>query len=172
MHDLMFQEFGKYQVFPLDASAVTRLLPHAPSAWRRDGTVFTYSGEPITGIPGSGAPNLLNTSYTITADIDVPKGGASGVIVTEGGRFGGYGLYLLKDKPVFTWNLLALKLDRWEGPALSPGKHTIVYDFKYDGLGFATLAFNNVSGIGRGGTGVLKVDGKVVATQTWIAPCR
>jgi len=56
---------------------------------------------------------------------------------------------------------------RWEGTeALAPGKHTIEYDFKYDGLGFATLAFNNISGIGRPGTGTLKVDGKVVSTQT------
>jgi hypothetical protein len=113
------------------------------------------------------APQLLNTSYTITADIDVPQGGGDGSIVAEGGRFGGYGLYLLKGRPVFTWNLLALKRVRWEGPqALSPGKHTIVFDFKYDGLGFATLAFNNISGIGRPGTGTLTVDGKVVSTQT------
>jgi len=65
------------------------------------------------------------------------------------------------------WNLLDLKRARWESPeALAPGKHTLVCDCKYDGLGFATLAFNNTSGIGRMGTGVLKVDGKVVATQT------
>ena len=89
------------------------------------------------------------------------------MIVTEGGRFGGYGLYLLKGKPVFTWNLLDLKRVKWQGAdALTPGKHTLVYDFKYDGLGFATLAFNNISGIGHGGTGTLSVDGKVVATQT------
>jgi arylsulfatase len=89
------------------------------------------------------------------------------MINTNGGRFGGYGMYLLKGKPVFLWNLLDLKRVRWEGPeALSPGKHTIEFDFKYDGLGFATLAFNNMSGLGRGGTGVLKVDGNVVATQT------
>src|SRR5262249_130585 len=74
--------------------------------------------------------------------------------------------YLLKGKPVFLWNLLGLKRERWESPiALAPGKHTLEFDFKYDGLGFATLAFNNVSGIGRSGTGVLKVDGKVGATQ-------
>ena len=67
---------------------------------------------------------------------------------------------------MFTWNLVDLKRVRWEGPqALSPGKHTLEFDFKYDGLGFATLAFNNLSGIGQGGTGVLKVDGKAVATQ-------
>jgi arylsulfatase len=56
---------------------------------------------------------------------------------------------------------------KWEAPdALAPGKHTLVYDFKYDGLGFATLAFNNMSGLGRPGTGTLSVDGNVVATQT------
>jgi arylsulfatase len=110
--------------------------------------------------------SLLNTSYTITADIEVPQGGAEGVLNTNGGRFGGYGFYLLKGKPVFTWNLLDLKRMRWEGPdVLAPGKHTLVFDFKYDGLGFATLAFNNMSGIGRSGTGTLKVDGKVVSTQ-------
>ena len=110
---------------------------------------------------------MLNTSYTIAAEVDVPQGGAEGAIVSEGGRFGGYGLYLLKGKPVFTWNLLGLKRVRWEGPdVLAPGKHTLVYDFKYDGLGFATLAFNSISGLGRPGTGTFSVDGKVVSTQT------
>jgi arylsulfatase len=72
----------------------------------------------------------------------------------------------LKGKPVFTWNLVGYKRERWESPeALLPGKHTLEFDFKYDGLGIATLAFNNMSGIGRSGTGALKVDGKVVATQ-------
>ena len=88
------------------------------------------------------------------------------MIVTDGGRFGGYGLYLLKGKPVFLWNLLDLKRTRWEGKeALSAGKHTLEFDFKYDGLGFATLAFNNVSGLGRTGTGTFKVDGKIISTQ-------
>ncbi len=97
----------------------------------------------------------------------MPQGGGEGVIVTQGGRFGGYGLYLLKGKPTFTWNLLDLKRVKWEGPdVLAPGKHTLAYDFKYDGLGFATLAFNNISGLGHPGTGTLSVDGKVVATQT------
>ncbi|HTO11557.1 MAG TPA: arylsulfatase, partial [Candidatus Binatia bacterium] len=59
-----------------------------------------------------------------------------------------------------------LKRVRWEGAgALAPGTHTVEFEFRYQGLGFATLAFNNTSGIGRGGTGVLKVDGKPVATQ-------
>ena len=67
---------------------------------------------------------------------------------------------------MFLWNLVDLKRIRWEGPdVLAAGKHTLEFDFKYDGLGAATMAFNNMSGIGQGGTGELKVDGKTVATQ-------
>ena len=74
---------------------------------------------------------------------------------------------MVKGRPVFVWNLLDMKRIRWESAVpLSPGKHTIEFDFKYDGLGFATLAHNDLSGIGGTGTGTLKVDGKVAATQT------
>lgn len=104
---------------------------------------------------------------TTQADVDIPQGGAEGMIVTQGGRFGGYGFYLLKGKPVFLYNFFDVQRTRWERPdALSPGKHTLEFDFKYDGLGVATHTFNDVSGIGRGGTGVLKVDGKEVTRQT------
>ena len=97
----------------------------------------------------------------------IPPGGANGMIVTQGGRFGGYGFYVLKGKPVFLYNFVNLQRTRWEGAdALTPGAHTLEFDFHYDGLGMGTLAYNNVSGIGRGGTGVLKVDGKEVARQT------
>jgi arylsulfatase len=110
---------------------------------------------------------LLNSSYTITADINVPQGGAEGMILTSGGRFAGYGFYLLEGKPVFLWNLIDLKRIKWEGPeALSPGRHIVEFDFTYDGLGAGTLAFNNMSGLGRSGTGTLKVDGKEVQTIT------
>ena len=95
------------------------------------------------------------------------------MINTNGGRFGGYGLYLLQGKPAFTWNLLDLKRVKWAGSdVLGAGHHTLEFDFKYDGLGFATLAFNNISGIGKGGTGTFKVDGKVVSTQTLTTPSR
>lgn len=164
MQKLMFAEFGKRQVLPLDASVATRMVTPRPSIGER--TEFVYTA-PVTGIPRGTGPDLLNTSYTITADIEVPQGGAEGMIVTRGGRFGGYGLYLVKGKPVFTWNLLDLERVRWEGEQpLAPGKHRINYDFRYEGLGFATLAFNNVSGLGRPGVGTLTVDGKVVATKT------
>ncbi|HRH89519.1 MAG TPA: hypothetical protein PLO41_21950, partial [Rubrivivax sp.] len=85
----------------------------------------------------------------------------------SGGRFAGYGFYLLKGKPVFLWNMVDLERIRWEGQeALAPGRHTVEFDFKYDGIGVGTLAFNSFSGLGQPGTGTLKVDGKVVATQT------
>jgi arylsulfatase A-like enzyme len=164
LKEIFLKEAEKYQVLPLDASVATRLVQPRPNI-TAGRTQFVYT-RPMTGIPQGDSPLLLNTSYTITADIEVPKDGAEGMILTSGGRFGGYGFYLLKGKPVFLWNLLDLKRVRWEGPeVLTPGKHTLVFDFKYDGLGAGTLAFNNLSGIGQKGTGVLKVDGKEVATQ-------
>jgi hypothetical protein len=153
MKEMFLIEATKYDVFPLDNSILPRLVTPRPSA-TAGRTVFTYSGE-LAGLPVSDAPDLLNKSYTITAEIDVPQDGGDGMIVTMGGRFGGYGLYLLKGKPVFTYNLVDLERFRWEAPqALAPGKHTVVFDFKYDGPGF-----------GKGGTGVLSVDGKEVATK-------
>jgi arylsulfatase len=165
MQDMFWVEAAKYQVLPLDSSVATRVITPKPSL-TAGRTVFTYSGE-LTGIPLGDAPSLLNTSYTITADVEIPSGGAEGMLNTSGGRFGGYGFYILKGKPVFLWNLVGLKRVRWESPeTLAPGKHQLEFDFKYDGLGFATIAFNNMSGIGRSGTGTLKVDGRVVATQS------
>ena len=164
MQNLFLAEAKKYQVMPLDATVVTRLITPKPSITAgRD--VFTWTA-PLTGTPNGDAPSVLNASYKFTADIDVPQGGAEGMLITQGGRFAGYGFYLLKGKPVFNWNLVGLKWVRWEGPdVLAPGKHMLEFDFRYDGLGMGTLAFNNMSGIGRGGTGVLKVDGKEVARQ-------
>ena len=67
---------------------------------------------------------------------------------------------------MFLWNMVDLDRLKWEGPdALPPGQHTVEFDFTYDGLGSGTLTYNNFSGVGRPGTGTLRVDGKVVATQ-------
>jgi arylsulfatase len=89
------------------------------------------------------------------------------MLLTSGGRFGGYGFYLKNGKPVWLWNMVDLERLKWEGTEpLSPGKHKLEFDFVYDGKGAGTLAFNNFSGVGRPGTGTLKVDGKVVATKT------
>ena len=112
---------------------------------------FSYSGT-VSQIPHGAAPNLLNKSYTITAQVEVPAQ-ADGVLVTQGGRFGGYGLYLLKGIPVFTWNLFDLERIHWRGTQpLPPGKHTLIFEFQYEG-----------KGLGKGGLGILKVDGKEVA---------
>ena len=161
---LFLSEAKKYNVLPLDASCATRLVSPRPNI-TAGRTEFVYT-KPLTGIPQGDSPLLLNTSYNVKANVDVPAGGAEGVLLTSGGRFAGYGFYLLKGKPVFLWNMADLKRIRWEGPeALSPGNHEIEFDFKYDGLGAGTIAFNSMSGIGRSGTGTLKVDGKVVQTQ-------
>ena len=83
-------------------------------------TVFTYSGE-MPGIPLGNAPNILNKSFTITAEVEVPQGGGDGMIVTEGGRWGGYGLYLLKGKPVFNYNGLDARAVPLGRPAATRG---------------------------------------------------
>ena len=120
----------------------------------------------MTGLPQGDSPSILNSSYTMTAEIEVPQGGAEGMILTSGGRFGGYGFYLLDSKPVFVWNMVDLERIKWAATeALTPGKHTVEFDFEYDGLGAGTLAFNDMSGLGRSGTGTLKVDGQVVQTK-------
>ena len=158
-----YEEAKKYEVFPMDASVAARIIAPRPNI-TAGRTEFVYT-LPMTGLPQGDSPLLLDTSYTITADITVPEGGAEGMILTSGGRFAGYGFYLLKGKPVFLWNLIDLNRIKWEGPdPLAPGKHTLEFDFKYDGLGVGTLAFNNLSGLGRSGTGTLKVDGKAVQT--------
>ncbi|KHK02440.1 arylsulfatase [Desulfovibrio sp. TomC] len=160
---MFMQEAKKYQVLPLDTSVVTRMINPRPSI-TAGRNVFTWK-LPLTGTPNGDAPSILNASYNFKAEVEIPQGGAEGMLITQGGRFAGYGFYVLKNKPVFLWNLVDLKRVRWEGPELTPGKHVLEFDFAYDGLGMGTLAFNNFSGVGGGGTGVLKVDGQAVDTQ-------
>src|SRR5882724_12076083 len=122
LQELFLVEAEKYQVFPLDNSILERLLTPRPSS-TVGRTEFTYSGE-MAGLPDGSVPNTLAKSYSISADVEIPEVGAEGMLDTLGGRFGGYGLYVLKGKPVFTYNLLAVEKFRWEGPAaLTPGKH-------------------------------------------------
>jgi arylsulfatase len=160
MQDLFYAEAAKYHVLPLDNSSLTRWNAPRPNltGGRKE---FTYTGT-LAGVPNSGAPNILNKPYTITAEVTIPEGGAEGMIVTDGGRFGGYGLFLSKGDfgfgrghVVFLYNLLDLKRTTWEGPELSAGKHTIVFDYK-----------PAEPGLGKGGTGVLSVDGKEVAKNS------
>jgi arylsulfatase len=152
MQKLFAEEATKYNVLPLNNDSFARALAPRPSATAGK-TVFTYTGV-NPGINSSNAPNILGRSYSMTAEVDVPDGGGDGMIATMGGRWGGWGFYMLKGKPVFHYNMLILAQYHWEGPdVLSPGKHTIGFDYTYEGPGIA-----------KGGSGVLKVDGKVVVT--------
>jgi arylsulfatase A-like enzyme len=152
MQKLFVQEAAKYNVLPLNNDTFARAVAPRPSATAGK-TVFTYTGV-NPGINSSNAPNVLGRSYKMTAEVDVPQGGGDGMIATMGGRWGGWGLYMLKGKPVFNYNMLILAQYRWEGSdVLTPGRHTIGFEYTYDGPGIA-----------KGGSGVLKVDDKVVAT--------
>jgi arylsulfatase A-like enzyme len=154
LQDLFDKEARKYHVYPINNSSFARAVQPRPSPTAGK-SVFTYRGvNPGIAVPD--APNVLGRSYTITADVTVPEGGGKGVICTNGGRWGGWGLYLLNGIPVFDYNLLIVANYRWAGKEpLSAGKHVIEYDFVYDGPGVA-----------KGGTGTLKVDGQVVDTHS------
>ena len=158
MQQLFMAEAAWNRVLPLDASALDRfIVPRpGPAAGRQQ---FVYT-SPVSSLQPATAPNLTNRAYKITAEIEVPRGGANGMIVTNGGRFGGYGLYLVQGRPTFTYNFLDLARARWQGPALTQGRHTIVFDWQPDTGQFVPLPF------GRGGTGTLSVDGQAVATRS------
>jgi arylsulfatase A-like enzyme len=154
MQKLFDEEAKKYQVYPLDNRSFARAIEPRPSTTAGK-TEFVYRGV-NPGIATSNSPSILGRSYSVTADVTVPADGGNGMIVTTGGRWGGWGFYILKGIPVFDYNMLILAQYRWAGTTpLSPGKHTLEYDYAYDGPGIA-----------KGGTGTLKVDGQVVDTHT------
>ena len=107
MKALFLEEAKKYEVLPMDASVAARIVAPRPNL-TAGRTEFVYT-SPMTGLPQGDLPLLLNASYTVTAEIEVPQGGAEGMILTSGGRFAGYGFYLLKGKPVWLWNLIDLQ---------------------------------------------------------------
>lgn len=150
LQDLFWIEASKYNVLPLDDSFIRG--PEKLLAGLAEGrTRFTFP-DGLTRLPEPNAPNIRNKSFTITADVEVPKGGAEGVLVTTGGRFGGYALYMKDGRPIFFYNSLTVEKVRWAGSKrLAPGRHSIAFDFTYDG-----------GGKGRGGAGRLTVDGKAV----------
>jgi arylsulfatase len=151
LQELFWKEAEKYNVLPIDNSKVERLdVRNRPSLTLGRDEFTYYPG--LVRIPEGAAPDTKNKSYQIKAEIDVPKRGAEGMLLTQGGRFGGYGLYLLKGKPVFHYNLAGVAHYHIAGKdKLTPGAHTVLFDFKHDG------------GLGKGGLGTLLVDGKQVA---------
>jgi len=144
----------RHDVLPLDNSKVERLdVRNRPSLTRGRDTFTYYAG--MTRIPEGSAPDLKNKSFGITAVVDVPEGGCEGLLMTQGGRFCGVGLYVLKGKPVFVYNLADVERYRVESSAaLEPGRRVVTLDFNYDG-----------GGLGKGGTATLSIDGKVVGSS-------
>jgi hypothetical protein len=130
LQDLFWAEAGKYNVLPLDNSKAERFdVSHRPSL-TRGRTAFAYYPGMIR-IPEGSAPDFKNKSYRIIADVQIPDGGAEGLLVTQGGRFNGLGLYLLQGRPVFHYNLVGV--DRTTIAAKDPlhaGKHTVTLDFQ------------------------------------------
>ncbi|MGH6804362.1 MAG: arylsulfatase, partial [Methyloceanibacter sp.] len=149
---LFSKEAERYNVFPIENSRIDRFdVTNRPSLTMGREQFTYYPG--LVRIPEGAAPDTKNKSYQIKAEIVIPKGGAEGMLLTHGGRFSGWGLYVLKGKPVFHYNLAGVARYNIASKAkLAPGAHTILFDFKYDG-----------SGLGKGGTGTLLVDGKRVA---------
>jgi arylsulfatase len=155
LQDLFVEEAEKYNVFPLNADRPQMALSQRPGV-KAGQTRFAYD-SPIENLPTVLAPNLLNVSYTISADVVVPAR-ANGIIVTQGGHFGGYALGVKDGKPFFAYNMLALSETEWHAPAaLSAGKHSIVFTFKAN------------PGMGKGGSGTLLVDGTAVAKNSLAA---
>jgi arylsulfatase A-like enzyme len=155
MQNLFMTEAVKYSVLPLDDRTLERLnaaLVGRPDLMAGRTSLTVYQG--MTGMSENAFINVKNRSHTITADVEVPQGGANGVILAQAGRFGGWSLYLKDGKPIYTYNWLGLKQYTIAGgQALPTGKATIRYEFVYDG-----------GGVGKGGTGTLYVNGKSVAT--------
>jgi arylsulfatase len=135
LQDLWWSEAAKYHVLPLDWRAVERLNAEnmgRPQLGGKRNLLTYYPGQ--VAVPNDAAPRVLNKSWSITADLDIPEGGAEGMIVTHGGITAGYGLYLRAGKPVFSYNYLAK--DRYLVEANQPlptGKVQLKMDFNYQG---------------------------------------
>lgn len=152
LQDLFWVEAAKYNVLPVDNSRAERMDVSLRPSLTRGRSVFTYfPGQ--TRIPEGVAPDTKNKSFKIAANVAIPAEGAEGVIATQGGRFNGWGLYLLGSKPVFHYNLAGVHRFTIAGKEnLSPGEHVIVMEFAYDG-----------GGIGKGAAVKITVDNNPVA---------
>ncbi len=148
LQDLFLAEAQKNNVLPLNN--VPDFFDARPSLIGARSTVIYHPG--IVALNQADTPNILNRDYSIEGDVTVPSAGANGVIIADGGRFGGYSLFIQNGKPSFSYNLIDTAIYRWKGnSSLAPGQHKLLFSFKYDGGGF-----------GKGGVGTLSVDGKAV----------
>jgi arylsulfatase A-like enzyme len=153
LQDLFLSEARRYNVLPLDDRRVERF--DADVAGRPQ--LVTGRSQLLFGgmsrLTEATVINIKNVSHAVAADVVVPEGGGSGVIVAQGGAFGGWSLYLRTDGvPVYCYNLMGMQSTKVVGSQpLAPGRRRVVMLFDYDG-----------GGPGRGGSVTLKVDGQTV----------
>lgn len=152
MPALFIEQAEKYHVLPIDDRSFEQLNPKAIGRPNLMGDRKKLTmGEGMRGLGIDIFLDLKNTSFQLTAEVDL-KQTANGVLVCQGGRFGGFSFYVKNGKPVFTYNFLGISSNSIvSSQSLQPGKHTLVFDFKYDG-----------GGPGKGGAGTLFVDGNKV----------
>ena len=154
LQDLFMKEAVKYNVLPIDDRSIERLnakLAGRPDLMGDRTSLTLYAG--MTGMSENAFINVKNRSLTITADVEIPAGGANGVILAQGGRFGGWSLYMKDGKPIYAYNFLGLqRFTVAAAQAVPAGKATIRFEFAYDGGGLA-----------KGGLGTIYVNDKKVA---------
>jgi arylsulfatase A-like enzyme len=155
LQDLFIKEAIKYRVLPLDDRSLERF--NAALVGRPDlmgGRTSLTLSLGMIGMSENAFINIKNRSLSITADMEIPEGGANGVILAQGGRFGGWSLYLKDGKPTYCYNFLGLQQFKVSAPqAIAPGKATVRMNFDYDG-----------GGLGKGGTATILVNGQQVAS--------
>lgn len=151
LQDAFWVEAQKYQVLPLDDRFVERADPSLRPSLIAGRTSYTYYPGSVR-IPESSAAPTKNRSHTITVSVDVPPGGANGVLVAAGGVVGGYSLYVEDGRPTYEYNWYTQARYRVAGTkALPPGPSTVRMEFRYDG-----------GGLGKGGTAILSVNDEKV----------
>jgi arylsulfatase A-like enzyme len=151
---LFMEEAEKYHVLPIDDRTIERTNPALagrPDVLGDRTSLTLYEG--MQGMLENTFMNIKNQSSKITAELEIPEGGANGAILSQGGRFGGWSLYMKDGKPAYVYNFLGLERYTVAAPeALPAGPVTVTLDFAYDG-----------GGNGKGGKTTLLVNGKAVA---------
>ena len=148
------KEAQRYHVLPIDDRTIERMNPAIagrPDVLGDRTSLTLYEG--MQGMMENTFMNVKNRSSKITAELEIPADGANGAILSQGGRFGGWSLYMKDGKPAYTYNFLGLARYTVAAPeALPAGPATVTLDFVYDG-----------GGAGKGGKATLYVNGKAVA---------
>jgi arylsulfatase A-like enzyme len=154
MEQLFMKEAEKYHVLPIDDRMFERT--NASAVGRPDlmaGRTSLTLAEGMTGMLENGFINMKNKSFTITSELEVPQGAPNGTIISQGGRFGGWSLYVKEGIPAYDYNFLGMqRTSIVSSKPVGPGKSTIKLDFAYDG-----------GGLGKGGLATLFVNGEQVA---------